>query len=303
MPAQVVVAVLAHELRETLDDLVDNIRWALPDAEIVFFNGGTDASLLRGIDAEVCPASHPLKLGNIVPFHWEVMQWLGTRPFDYLITLDADMLFVRRGFAGALDVMMADSEYMGASYVIAGPWYPTWDSVRRFNLSWPRWWQPLFKTKHGSWALNPGLVFRREYVEKLRAFDATPRVLARARRSRLYGIEEFVWASFASAMRCRPMANPGSVGIRYRYHSPASLRASIEHPDVYVLHKMPMALDHPHRRIVADLRASRDPDWSIIGDPTPAATPVNEPVAGQATPRPERGLRAWAKDRYFQLLP
>lgn len=314
MPALVCVAVLAHDHRESLDDLIDNIRWFVPGADVLVFNGGANTELLQGVDAEVCPASRPLRIGNLVPFHWETIRWLHERrrPYDFLVTLDSDMLFVRHGYTDFLERTMAESEFMGMSYLVAGPWYPGWDTVRWFNLSWRRWWQPLFGTRYGSWALNPGMVFRREYCEKLLSFPKRESVLRRARLSRLYGIEEFVWASFATAMRCRPVRNPGSHGVIVPVHAPATFRAAIEDPDVFLVHKIPMALDHPHRRIVKALRENREPDWSLIGSPVPR--PAGPPrgngpgVAGRTnrtkvSANSRTRLTTWMKDRYFQLLP
>jgi hypothetical protein len=231
------------------------------------------------------------------------MLWLrARRSYEFLVTVDSDVMFVRHGFGEFLDRVMVDSEYMAAHYLIAGPWYAEWDRVRRFNYSWPRWWQPLFGTEFGSWAFNPGSVFRREYTEKLHRFVTAERILRRALRSRLYAIEEFIWPSFAAAMECRPLRSPGSVALSDHLHSTASFRSCLDNPDVFLVHKMPMDVEHPQRQVLRALRERRTPDWSGL-DRQDSRTSADPP---HPSPRPawslRRRLSQRGRDWYFRFL-
>src|SRR5690348_1069416 len=94
------LAILAHNNRPCLDDFLLNIRAFVPSAEVVLFNGGRDHSLFDGLDLEICPYSHPLEYGRgggTAPFHFQIMRWLHEeqRDYEFLITLDSDMLFIK----------------------------------------------------------------------------------------------------------------------------------------------------------------------------------------------------------------
>jgi hypothetical protein len=303
------VAVLAHAYRDALEDLLDSLHTYVPEAEVVVFNGGTDPQLTTGLDVPVCPYSRPLRIGNLVPFHWAVMRWLeetGT-DYDFLVTVDWDVLFVRGGLAAHLERTMEASAFMGAGYLVAGPWFPEWDCARRINFGWGRWWRPLFGTDFPSWAFNPGLVFRREYVQKALRFEALPRIMARAARSRIYGIEEWIYATLAVSLGCNPIRNPGSSALQNRLLTVTEIRDALDDPAVHVLHKLGGG-GAPERELLRQVRRGRSVDWVPAGG---AAEP--EPAAGGRAGIPGDGAggtgtwmhaaRERLKDAYFRVLP
>jgi hypothetical protein len=273
----------------------------VPGAEVALFNGGTDPHLTDGVNADVCPYSRPLRLGNLVPFHWGIMRWLGQigQHYDFLLTLDSDMLITRRGLAGYLDRVMADSEFMGAYYRVEHPSSPESKAAARINHGWRRWWQQLFGTGCPSFAVNPGMVFRREYVDKTLRFSMSPAIIKRAARSRIYGIEEFIYPTLAVTLGCNPVSNPGSWGIGGE-RTPTEIRWCLGDTDVFLLHKVRMDLDIPERRIIREIALGHEPDLSgLVGDELPGDR------TGQAANRPSWGIRyrELLKDAYFHLFP
>lgn len=309
MPPSVWVAVLAHAHRDAVADLVDSVRTYLPDAGVVVYNGGTDPGLTAGLDVENCSYSRPLRLGNLVPFHWGVMRWLADNgvDYDFLVTVDWDVLFVREGLGAHLERTMEHSAFMGAGYLVVAPEYPEWDCARRISYGWDRWWRPLFGTELPSWAFNPGLAFRREYAERARRFDRLPQILARAARSRIYGIEEWVYATLAVSLECNPIRNPGSAALQNRHLSAAELDAGLADPDVFVMHKIGRALDAPDRLALRRRRSDGGAGGGARVAPTAPTAPTAPPdrVAGPAgAPQAwRRRLREGVKDAYFRVLP
>ena len=294
------VAILAHTNRDCLDDLVANVAAYVPEADVVVFNGGRDQHFLSGLEVDVCPFSQPLRKGNLVPFHIGVMRWLATQAADYefLVLLDSDMLFVRSGFHRFLREQMSSSEFMAYNFRMIENLRPRdWEVVRHFCASW-RWrWQPLFGTERPATSLNAGMIMRREYVEKVLRFPRTERILATAARSRVYGIEEILFSTFAVAVGANPIPNPGTVGIRFDALSPADVRSLAADPDVYLVHKIPLEIGDAGRVTVRELR----------GQPAPvSATPlVSRPSAPARSDSPgsRDRVRARLKDAYFHLFP
>lgn len=310
---------LAHAHRDALEDLLDSVRTYVPGAEVVVFNGGTDPDLTAGLDVADCSYSRPLRIGNLVPFHWGVMRWLadGGVDYDFLVTVDWDVLFVRDGLAAQLERTMAESAFMGAGYLVVAPEYPHWDCARRINYGWDRWWRPLFGTEHPSWAFNPGLAFRREYAERALRFDRLPQILARAARSRIYGIEEWVYATLAVSLECNPLRNPGSAALQNRHLSASELDRALVDPDVFVVHKIGRELDAPDRLALRSRRRNGPTPVSGAGGaeagsteagsscvPFGAGPPLGPAAGGSGTPPPWRArLREGVKDAYFRVLP
>ena len=298
MAASVWIAVLAHAHREALEDLLESVRCFVPEAEMVVFNGGTDSGLTAGLDVATCPYSRPLRLGNLVPFHVGVMRWLeeAGHDYDFLVTVDWDVLFVRSGLAPHLEQTMASSAFMGAGYLVVPPIYPEWDCARWINYGWQRWWRPLFGTELPSWAFNPGLVFRREYAQKALRFEGLPRILERAARSRIYGIEEWVYASLAVTLGCEPIRNPGSAALQNRPLTVPEIEAGLADPNVFVMHKIGPA-GAPDREALRRCRAGQGyaPDRLASAGPAPG---MSSPTGSWRDRARER-----LKDAYFHLLP
>jgi hypothetical protein len=296
------VVVLAHDHRESLIELIDNIRFFVPEAEVVVFNGGTDRQLTHGLDVVTCPYSCPIRRGNLVPFHASVLRWIDRHRIgpDFHLVLDSDQLFMRTGFSEFLQRAMSESEFMAGGYLEVPPrWYPEWDEVRRINYSWKRRWQSLYDLPHPSWGFNPGTVFRREYVERVWRFAKTSRILKRGERSRIYGIEEFIFSTLARRLGSNPIRHPGSLGLVSGYPSPETFQRCFEDPNVFLLHKVGMEMDSPDRQIVRDVRNGRTPDFNTLG-----TSEVDDRRRSSAVMRSwTEGARGRLKDLYFQVLP
>jgi hypothetical protein len=299
MSATIEVAILAHDHRSALEDLIDNVRFFVPEAEVVVFNGGADGALTAGLDVDVCPYSRPLRLGNLVRFHWGVFRWLEERrkAFDFLVVLDSDQLFVRQGFGEFLERAMATSEFMAGGYLDAAPgWYREWNEVRRINYSWRRRWRPLYGVPYPAWGFNPGTVFRQEFMERASRFPNTQRIVELAARSRLYGIEEFVHATMAKRLGCNPLRHPGSLGLLNGYPSRETFERCLEDPNVFLLHKVHMELAAPDRRIIRDLRQGRSPDLAQLLDTQPDQRQKSATMSFGAS------ARGRLKDLYFRVM-
>jgi hypothetical protein len=302
MPATVEVVILAHEKRGALEELVDNVRFFVPEADVVVFNGGMDRALTEGLGVDTCPYSRPMRRGNLVGFYEGVLRWANERRArpDFHVVLDSDQLFMRTGFRDFLEMAMSESEFMASGYLEPSPtYYALWNEVRRINYSWKWRWQSLYGLPHPSWGFNPGTVFRREFVDRVSHFANTPRILKLARRSRVYGIEEFVFSTLARRLGCNPIRHPGSLGLVSGYPSREIFERCFEDPDVFMIHKVGMEMDSPDRQIVRALRHGRQPDFGTLVRPAVEAGPRSPWKAHDREAR----ARGRLKDLYFQVLP
>ena len=88
------------------------------EIEWVSFNGGNNKIFAANLGVDHCPYSKPLKFGKLAKFHYGVMKMLEEERYvyDFLVTLDSDMLMIKPGFSEFLDQTMVESAYMGANF-------------------------------------------------------------------------------------------------------------------------------------------------------------------------------------------
>lgn len=289
-----VLAVLAHDRRDCLKDLLDNLQSFAPQARVVLFNGGPDSGLTRGLSARTCPYSRPLSHHRVGAFHGLVMQWLAEEDLvgDRLVTLDSDVLLLKPGLDAFLDRTMTRG-YMGAHLAEVLPDTP-WRPGRRFHRKWSGPWQELFGLPHPWRVFNPGQVFARTYVEAFAAWPGRTRLMTALEQTRLDALDEIVWPTLAVTLGVGAQTNPGGDGLQLRRHSPREIARLVEHPDVLVLHKVGMDLDATDRRLVRELAAGRAVDFD--GAPVDYRTDV--PRAS-----PVRRAGAFAKDVWQAVTP
>ncbi|MFN8473399.1 MAG: hypothetical protein U0822_14510 [Anaerolineae bacterium] len=258
-------AILAHDKPDCLQDQVQNIRAFAPNADIVLFNGGRDAHLADGIDIDVCPYSQPFGYARVARYHYEVMRWLHEekRGYDFLITVDSDVLLIKPGLDAYLERVMADHAYMAVLFREITPQLD-WVPGQTFMHKWEGIWQPIFGTRYPYGCFNPGQVFRREYAERLMRFPKLDELLTRIDRSRIQCLEEIVWSTMGVTLGCSPrdFPAPNDSAIRYLVrHSPSDVRRWLSDPSVFLLHPITMDMDAPERRLIRALRDGQTVDY------------------------------------------
>jgi hypothetical protein len=250
---RVCFAILAHNNRPCLEDLRLNLRVAAPEADVVVFNSGTDLDL-TGFDADVCPTSSPLVYNGIVRVPTHIMRWLveTDRVPDYLVTLEPDMMLMRRGFPDFLGKVMGDSAYMGTRYhEVPSGW---WENPigKRARWKWSEGWRDLIGTPGPSHSFGPGQIFGREYINKLVALPHLDKIIERAEATRLSAIEEIIYPSLAAAMDCRPIPNPGSDALTLRWYPPHELRRFLTDESAFLVHRVSTDPEAADRRLIHD---------------------------------------------------
>jgi hypothetical protein len=255
---------------------------------------------------EVCPCSHPLRYEGLAQFQLDVFRWLHetAREFDFVITLDSDMLLIKPGIEDFLDSVMANASYMAVEFNEIPP-DTDWKPGQRFHLKWPTIWQPIFGTRYPFGCFNPGQVFGRPYIERLMRFPKLDELRARVERSHFPFLEEMIFPTLAVVLDCEPrrMPLPDQSALRFLgYHSPEEIAGYLRDPNVFMIHPVTMNVSSPERELVRALARGGTVDVAAFQ----AAFVERQPR--QATRKRLRAsvlgpVLAGLKDAYLRLIP
>jgi len=284
----VLFVVLAHRQRDCLIDLINNLQAYCRNSRIVVYNGGTDLSLIEGLASEsVMPFPHarPVTYGRLLHL-LEVFEWVedANLAFDYLVSLDADMLLIKDGFEDYLDRNMS-AEYWGVGLTVAPVGTVGWSNEPYFAQEFEAVWHPLFQSNVLARVFNPGQVFRRSAVHKIVGYirshrQAVDRVIE---ESRAFAVEEVLYPSLALHSGCKcdrmPRSNTrltlnrflavawhrrqvdlqmiryllwgvkGSIRDKVPF-SPREVEEFIRDEDSFLLHPVPLNIDDPVRKMI-----------------------------------------------------
>lgn len=219
-------AILVHNKREVIRDLIDNIRYFCPNSSIVLYNGGDEPDLCNGLEYPVCPASKKLSYGFLASFMLDTMEWLEEihYEYDYLISLDSDVLFAKEGFEKFIIQAMKDTEYMGVDMrVPQKSWYPGVLFRRERDL-----WRSLFKDDPFLKAFNVGQVFGRSFVKALLTCDQLKVLKKNLQKTKCFAIEEIIFVNMAKLLGFEPKSYPNDVGLSIRYRPHYSYKEFIQ---------------------------------------------------------------------------
>lgn len=258
---RVCFGVLAHNEPDCLADLVRNLQNFDPDCIVVLYNGGLDRTLGTNLGIPICPFSAPLRWGKLESFLFETIKWLHREQmvFDYLVTLDSDMLLMKPGFSQFLDIQMQDADYMAPNLQMILP-DTQWVTGKRFLGEWVRVWQPILGLEHPYGCHNPLQVFSRKLVSDIATHAQLPLIEETAQSSQVRILEELLFPTMVYAMGFKAKRNPGSRSVRVDYFTVQEFKGLLADPDVFFIHPVPMELQAPERRAIRHLRTSPKAD-------------------------------------------
>ncbi|NLY43084.1 MAG: hypothetical protein GX066_03740 [Clostridiaceae bacterium] len=239
-------AVLAHEKRRILKDMLANIRYFCPNSSIVLYNGGSNPQLCRNLGYPVCPYSKKMQWGNLAQFMLDIMKWLDDTgyQYDYLINLDSDALFARKGFESFIISQMKDADYMAVRARVYGDkWYPGREMKRRWSK-----WQPLLKTEQFLGCFNVGQVFSKDLVKKILSSDDIDKIQKNIIENGTFALEEILYVTLAHTLGVKIKSYPEDVAgfIRSRHYF------TLFEVSRYIKSNAPCYLLHPVRRDMND---------------------------------------------------
>lgn len=210
-------AVLVHEKRDVVEDLLHNITKFCPNSSVVLFNGGPDSNLLMNFNYPICPYSKPLKyLKSQVFFMLETMKWLSeiNFEFDYLINLDSDVLFAKHGFEEFLLKEMSGKDFLGIDAQFA-PYSWNFPS-QTMKKEWHRW-KPIYEMDDFYWCFNNAQVYSKKLVKQIICFDKLNELVDNLKESKAVAAEEIIYITLAKKFGHNIYSYPEDMNLSVRF--------------------------------------------------------------------------------------
>lgn len=205
------LAVLAHDNEQVLANQIENLRFYNPNALIVLYNGGVNPDYGSGSGAILCPYSRPLVYGKLTRYLFDVMRWLEETQtdYDYLVSVDSDVMFVNHGYESFLNQWLQEYDCMGVNMGIqrSPSEVPHWVPGQMLWREWD-WWQPFFKTDGFCGTLNPMQVYTRRIIRRLLPLVDVKLLERLLQSTEVFALEEMLHATLAVAAGGKPIKYP-----------------------------------------------------------------------------------------------
>jgi hypothetical protein len=215
--SKICFAILVHEDRELIKQLIYNVQYYCPNSAIVLYNGGDDRTLCDGLGVPVCPSSHKLKRGWTTIYFLETMEWLeelGIK-YKYFINIDSDALFIKKGYEEFIQSEMKDTDYMAVKLRIPKEnWYIGNELKKDIDR-----WKKLFNVKPFYGVFNVGQVISRPLVNSLLESKIKKRLKKALVETISFGTDEILFVNMAKELGFRLKKYPNTMDskmIRYR---------------------------------------------------------------------------------------
>ncbi|WP_171687068.1 hypothetical protein [Paenibacillus planticolens] len=273
-----IVVVIAHENEHVLAAQIENIHFFNPEAGILLYNGGHNPDFGKNVNVWSFPHNHPLRAGIIVPGMWDIMKWLEEigAGYEYLMSMDHDMLFVKHGFQSFLDEAMAESDSMGWRLENDRD-HPYSLPVQNMRNEW-HLWQPVFRTDGFLTYFNPGQIYKHDIVRRMLAHVDHAAVDHLLGISEAAALEEVFFVTLASACGGRVREYPeGS-----KYNDMVRWGENITFESVQQ-HRA-----HPYYYWIHPVKGDKLLEMNQQLLPRPEVPPANQPPAVRGVPASRR---------------
>jgi hypothetical protein len=211
---KICIAIAVHENREVIIEQLENIRYFCPNSSVVLFQSGNDPDLCKNLGVPVCPTSFPLTWGQSLSwFLINVMEWLDQiqYPYEYLVNIDSDALFVNKGFEDFILTEMQGFDYMGARFAEQEDW---WQPGQTMMKVWPLW-QPIFNRHHFLGSFMGGQVFSKKYVKEIIGFNKFDEMkkLMKQTEKEIFALEEMLFATLTHTLNLNAKRYPRNTDL------------------------------------------------------------------------------------------
>ncbi|WP_338450561.1 galactosyltransferase-related protein [Niallia oryzisoli] len=210
-------AILVHEKKELVKQLIDNVRYFCPNSTIVLYNGGHDQTLCEGLGVPVCPSSRKLEYGYTSNYFLETMEWLEEMgiEYSYFINIDSDVLFYRKGYEEFIQSQMENTDYMGVNFRITDKY---WHIGKEVMNDVDRW-KKLFNVEPLYGVFNVGQVISRPLIKALLEPERKEKLKKSLLNTSSWGMDEVLFVNMAKELGFRQKKYPDPLDsriIRYR---------------------------------------------------------------------------------------
>jgi len=211
----IVFAILAHDRPDCLALQLEILERFAPKCRCLVYDASPSKIVTKQLGVVPCLASQPIHYGRLAPFHIAAMRAAEEGPaYEFLITMDSDVLLLRPGIAAFLQHTMQTAEYMGSHFRRVTRWIRS-DSHRRLSYCWKPHWQKIVGASQPYRVLNCFQIFRRALVRRFTSHPGIDDIIEATMpgRTSLVALEEIVYPTLAVLLGGTPRTYPASYSI------------------------------------------------------------------------------------------
>jgi hypothetical protein len=231
-PKKICFALLVHDKKELVKQLIENIYFYCPNSSIVLFNGGEDPALCEHLNVPVCPTSRKLEYGYTTIYFLEAMEWVEENgiDYDYFINIDSDVLFIHKGFEEFIASQMSDTDYLGVGLRPDDSWVPGMEFKKDIER-----WHGFFCVYPFYGVFNVGQVFSKKLVKELVSYPLKESLKKALIETPAFGTDEIVYVNLAKELGFKVKSYPKELEhvIRYRPHFSIDEILKMLHTETY----------------------------------------------------------------------
>lgn len=256
-PKKILMVIMEHEDENALQDMVENIRYFCPNVDIAFYNSGDNPNLGKQLDVIHHPNPKRFYYAKIVTWFIEVFEWVSKEnlQYDYLINMETDLLFIRKGYEAFVEKMMQGHDYMAPNLqrniAKTSKWRP-YRSLKPELKNWFKFWE--FDGAHG--AFSPAQVFSRRYIEQLLNHPKYPKLQELLKENKSFTLQEVLFPTLPDMLGLKARSYPDHLNpiIRYRpYQATSGIERALDTPDAFFAHPIRREQDNKARLMVKEL--------------------------------------------------
>lgn len=254
------LVILAHDDRASLEESVGNARAFCPGARLLLYNSGADPKLGAGLPVEHFPSPRRQLYAQITPFFLDLFEWAvesGDR-FDAIVNLETDLLFIRRGFEAFVDRCLAGADYVVPNLIRQRRLDAYWRPLRSLRPEFERWFE-LFGFRYFHAGFSPAQLFSRRYVHELVGHPRYGSLRRLVAENRSFSLQEVLFPTLTDLLGLRLTGYPPehATSNRYRpYQAVTGVRRALAIRDAYFVHPVRRDPADPARRLIRDLAAA-----------------------------------------------
>jgi hypothetical protein len=251
MNKNLLLIILAHNNKESLQDFVLNINFFCPNIDIAVYNSGSDKNLTSGLSVLNIIPNRQLDYAKITMFFFDTFTWLQSQNFPYenITILDSDILFIKRGFPQYIANEMKSFDYLAQDLRYNIHTRPKWRPIRSLRPELNEWYSVL-GFNHMNGAFNPGQTFNKNYIIKLLKHEKFNSILNLVNSNKSYTLHEVLFPTLIDCLDIRAKSFPSETNTanRYRpYQAISGVKTALSIKDAYFVHPVKREMDNPTR--------------------------------------------------------
>lgn len=254
---KIALSILAHDNQAILKEMVENIRKYCSHCNILLYNSGDNPDLGKDLKLDEITPVKKLCYTKITPYFIDLFEWVETNnyPYDYIINLETDALFIKHGFEEFLFSSMMNNDYMAPNFKKFTSHKSQWRPIKSLRPELPDWYK-VFGFAHTNEGFNVGQIFSRNYIIKLLSNSSYPEIKRLVTQNASFTLHEVLFPTLVDFLRLDAVSYPDELKevIRFRpYHGVASVKRALNLKNAFFMHPIRREMDDSAREYIRNL--------------------------------------------------